>query len=126
MSPKANPNRAHIAEFLDYVHQTYRWNELTPEHQAAARRHWLENFAGFVPGIDLYEVQRAAVQLRYLQAGFNECLDQAPTDFPPDHPVRAALEQLTTAAQASEAAQAVLAAHKDEIPRIGQINHRAG
>lgn len=126
MSTTASTNRPHIAAFLDYVHQAYRWDELTPEHQAAARRHWLDNFAGFVPSIDLYEAQRAAVQLRYLQAGFAECLEQDPTRFPPDHPVRDALDQLAAAAATAAAAQAVLEAHKEDIPRIGQVKAQAG
>ena len=94
-----------IAAFLDYVNQIHRWYQLRPEDRDDDRKRWLNNFADFSPSIELYELRRTARQLRFLNAGYTQCLEQEPTKFPPDPPLRAATERLETAAQAPGAAQ---------------------
>lgn len=121
MTQAAKQERRHIHEFLELTHQQFRWEELTPEHQEQARRHWLTSFSGFVPAIDLPDISAAGHKLRYLKTAYSECLDQSPTDFPTDHPIRAALEQLEQASRLADQASATIKEYLPDIPRIGQV-----
>lgn len=121
MTPMPNPKSPHIQEFLKQTYYQYRWDALSPEHREQARQHWLTGFSGFVPAIDHPDITAAGHKLRYLKAAYSECLDQAPMDFPPEHPLRAALEQLEQAATLADQASATVKEYLPDIPRIGEV-----